>query len=464
MREDFLLHSETARELYGGVRKLPVYDYHCHLSPKEIWEDRPFSDVTDMMLDHDHYKWRLMRSAGIPEELITGHKSSVGILKQDRFKAYAYALEGAAGNPLYHWTHMELQEFFGIDDALTADNAASVRERANDVLRETELSPRAVLKKERVKLVVTTDDPADDLGYHKLLSGSGYNDFAMTPAFRPDRVLMLNKIGTPGGFKGYIEHLGQVCGAEIYNLDTLKEALERRIQAFCMLGCRFADIGIPYFPQKPKENGSAERAFLSALRGEIPDGEDFNAYLWDMFLFIGKLCHDRRVLLQMHTSVARNVNSSLFRKLGPDSGIDCVSDPVPVRAVTDLLDALESSGALPEMILYTLDPGSAESLAIAAGCFRGVRLGAAWWFCDHLAGIRETLEIYARQAQLSSFFGMLTDSRSFLSYVRHDYFRRIAADLIAEWVDKGEYSGNASSVMEKISCRNAMDYCTSPRL
>jgi glucuronate isomerase len=170
------------------------------------------------------------------------------------------------------------------------------------------------------------------------------------------------------------------------------------------------------------------------------------------------------VLLQLHTSVARNVNSSLFRKLGPDSGIDCVSDPVPVRAVTDLLDALESSGALPEMILYTLDPGSAEPLAIAAGCFRGVRLGAAWWFCDHLAGIRETLEIYARQAQLSSFFGMLTDSRSFLSYVRHDYFRRIAADLIAEWVDKGEYSGNASSVMEKISCRNAMDYCTSPRL
>ena len=464
MRDDFLLHSNTARDLYESVKDLPIYDYHCHLSPKEIWEDKPFSDVTDMMLDHDHYKWRLMRSAGIPEELITGHKTSVGISKQDRFTAYAKALEGAAGNPLYHWTHMELAEFFGIEEALCADNASAIRERANAALRDHELSPRSVLKKEKVKLVVTTDDPADGLEYHKLLAGIGFTDFSMTPAFRPDRVLMLNKIGTPEAFKGYISRLGDVCGAEIYNLDTLKEALDRRMQAFCALDCRFADIGISYFPEKPSGEGSAEQAFLSALRGEKPDSADFNAYLWDMYLFIGKMCHDMRVLLQLHTSVARNVNTRLFRKLGPDSGIDCVSDPVPVHAVQELLDALDSQKALPEMIIYTLDPGSAETLAISAGCFRGVRLGAAWWFCDQLAGIRDTLEIYARQGQLSSFFGMLTDSRSFLSYVRHDYFRRIAADLLAGWVDNGEFSGDAAAILGKISCYNAMEYCTQSRM
>ncbi|MBO4327213.1 MAG: glucuronate isomerase [Clostridia bacterium] len=464
MRDDFLLHSKTAETLYKSVRDLPVYDYHCHLSPQEIWEDKPFTDVTSLMLDHDHYKWRLMRSAGIREELITGHRSSVGISSQERFRAYAQALEGAAGNPLYHWTHMELSEFFGIGDALTADNADIIRERANAFLRDTGMSPRSVLEKERVRLVVTTDDPADELEYHKLLSGSGLTNLRMTPAFRPDRVLMLTKVGTPEGFRGYLNRLGEVCGAEIFNLSTLKEALERRMQSFCALDCRFADIGIPYFPSKPSGEGSAERAFLTAAGGGIPDDADFNAYLWDMYLFIGKLCHDMRVLLQLHTAVARNVNSRQFRRIGADSGIDCISDPISVRAFTELLDAMYSEKALPEMIVYTLDPGSIEPLAAAAGCFRGVRLGAAWWFNDHEAGIRETLEIAARQGSLSSFFGMLTDSRSFLSYVRHDYFRRIASDLVASWIDKGEFMGSGEDVLGKISCFNAMNYCTESRI
>ena len=467
MRDDYLLHSDTARSLYESVRELPIYDYHCHLSPKEIWEDKPFTDVTDMMLDSDHYKWRLMRSANVREEFITGHKSGVGVSKEERFRAYAQALEGAAGNPLYQWTHMELSEFFGIDDALDSGSADNIRKRANAFLAETELSPRKVLEKERVKLVVTTDDPADGLEYHKLLLRSGENRFKMTPAFRPDRLLLLNRVGTADGFKEYIGRLGEICGAEIYNLSTLKEAVERRFQSFCELDCRFADIGIPYFPSKPRKGedaGNAGNAFLAALHGGEVSDADFNAYLWEMYLFIGKLCHDMRVMLQLHISVARNVNSRLFRRLGPDSGIDCIADPVPLRDAANLLDAMNSQKALPEMILYTLNPNAIEPLAALAGSFYGVRTGAAWWFNDHTAGIRNTLEIVARQGSLSSFFGMLTDSRSFLSYVRHDYFRRIACDLVAEWVNKGEYFGDAKRLLERISSQNAGNYCTESRL
>ena len=469
MRTDFLLHSDTARRLYEGVRELPVYDYHCHLSPREIWENKPFSDITNVMLDADHYKWRLMRSAGVPEELITGHLTGAAISDEERFRAYAGALEGAAGNTLYHWTHMELAEFFGIDVPLSKDNAASIRAEANAILAEGKLSPRAILAKERVKLVVTTDDPADSLEYHLLLKNANLTGLRVTPAFRPDRVLLLNRTGSPDGFKGYIERLGDVCGAEIFNLSTLKEALERRLQFFCGLGCQFADIGIPYFPQKPGDcgrgrkagcTGSAENAFLAALDGKPVSPEDYSAYLWDMYLFLGKLCHDYNVLLQLHIAVMRNVNTRLFERIGPDCGVDTMADAVPLRRVADLLDALDSVSALPEIIIYSLNPAAAEPLCVLAGSFRGVRYGAAWWFCDHPAGIRDTLEIYARQGQLKSFFGMLTDSRSFLSYVRHDYFRRIACDLVADWVDRGEYMGNAPALLEAICCGNARAFCT----
>ena len=456
MRTDFLLHSDTARRLYEGVRELPIYDYHCHLSPREIWEDKPFADVTNVMLDADHYKWRLMRSAGVPEELITGHLTGANVSDEERFAAYAGALEGAAGNPLYHWTHMEL----------TKAKASEIRKKANAVLAEGRLSPRSILAKERVRLTVTTDDPADSLEYHRLLRSANLTDLRVTPAFRPDRVLLLNRTGSPETFKGYIEHLGDVCGAEIFNLSTLKEALERRLQFFCGLGCRFADIGIPYFPQKPcncgrgRRAGSAENAFLAALTGKPVTPEDYNAYLWDMFLFLGKLCHDYNVLLQLHIAVMRNVNSRMFALLGPDCGGDTMADAVPLRHVADLLDELNSNSALPEIILYSLNPAATEPLCVVAGSFRGVRCGAAWWFCDHPAGIRETLEIYARQGQLASFFGMLTDSRSFLSYVRHDYFRRIACDLVADWVNKGEYFGDAAALLKAVSCGNARDFCS----
>ncbi len=466
MRADFLLHSDTARGLYESVRGLPIYDYHCHLSPKEIWEDKPFRDITNVMLDSDHYKWRLMRSAGVPEELITGHLTGAAVSDEERFRAYAGALEGAAGNPLYHWTHMELGEFFGIETPLTADNASAIRAEANARLAEGKLSPRSILEKERVRLVVTTDDPADSLEYHRLLKNANLTDLHVTPAFRPDKVLLLNRAGTPEGFKAYIEHLGDVCGAEIFNLSTLKEALERRMQFFCGMGCRFADIGIPYFPEKPgkcgrgRKTGSADNAFLSALAGKAVAPEDYSAFLWDMYLFLGKLCHDYNVLLQLHIAVMRNVNTRLFERTGPDCGGDTMADTVPLRQLADLLDALDSGSALPEMIVYSLNPAAIEPLCVVAGSFRGVRCGAAWWFCDHLSGIRDTLEIYARQGQLKSFFGMLTDSRSFLSYVRHDYFRRIACDLVAGWVDRGEYYGDAKALLEAISCGNARTFCT----
>lgn len=457
MRADFLLRSEEAVRLYGSVKDLPIYDFHCHLSPKEIWEDKPFSDVADLMLGEDHYKWRLMRSAKIPEFLITGHRSGVGADGEERFAAYAKALEASPGNPLYHWTHMELSHYFGIEEFLDADNAASVRDRANYVISQKELSPRKILKEENVAALVTTDDPADDLVYHKLLKTGGTDGFTVTPAFRPDRLLLLNRIGSNDSFGSYISRLGETCGAEIFNLSTLKEAVDRRLQAFCMLGCRFADIGIPYFPYA-SDAGNPEKAFLDALNGKTVSDEDYNAYLWDMYRFIGKLCHDMKVTLQLHISVMRNLNSRLFGKVGLDAGGDSAGDPVPLKFIAAYLDALDSASSLPETIIYTLNDSNTEALASVTGCFRGVRQGAAWWFCDNAYGIRKTLEVYARQGCLSSFPGMVTDSRSFLSYVRHDYFRRIACDLAAGWYNSGEYGGDLTAVLRKICFENAKSY------
>lgn len=445
MRTESLLPSETAKKLYEKVKDLPIYDYHCHLSPKEIWEDEPFDNIGQMWLGGDHYKWRLMRAAGIPEEKITGAADW-----HEKFLAYAEAVALAAGNPLYDWTHRELSQYFGISTPLGPATAEAIWQEANRVLAAEKLSPRKLIERSRVAFIATTDDAADDLAYHEKLKNDPTLQTRVTPSFRADNVWLLNR----AGYAAYMEKLSAVSGVAIADLTGLKAALCQRLSHFEKAGCRFADIGIPYFPDGAGEEAAAERAFAAALAGKEAAWEDDSAFLWHMFLFLGKECKKRGIALQLHLAVARNVNTPLFLEKGADCGGDCIGDVIPGRKILDLLDAIHRDGGLPQTILYTLNPAMTAQLCSIAGSFPNVRVGAAWWFNDHKRGIRDEIQTIAEIHHIGSFLGMLTDSRSFLSYARHDYFRRILCGILADWEDSGEFSGDTEALARAICFEN----------
>lgn len=448
MQENYLLPTETARRLYEKVRTAPIYDYHCHLSPKEIWEDCVFSDIGDLWLSGDHYKWRLMRAAGIPEDKIRGSADN-----HTKFLAYAEAIAGAAGSPLYAWTKMELALYFGISQPLSPETAEAIWEQANRIIKEQKLSPRKMIENAGVRFIATTDDAADPLTYHKLLQEDPSVKFTVTPSFRTDNLLLIKK----KDYADYIARLSEAAETDIRDLDTLKRALCKRMDAFTALGCKFSDVGIPDFPGKEGTEAEADRAFRSALSGKEITETDYNAFLWQMYLFLGAEYKKRGMVMQLHLAVLRNINTPLFLEEGPDSGGDAIGDPLPGSHIARLFNALHSGNALPETILYTLNPSVTAQLCSVAGSFPGVRLGAAWWFNDHKRGIREVLETVAEMHHLGAFLGMLTDSRSFLSYARHDYFRRILCTLLAEWCDSGEFDGDAAALAEKICYKNIYD-------
>lgn len=445
MQENYLLPTEAARSLYRKVQNAPIYDYHCHLSPKEIWEDRVFPDIGELWLAGDHYKWRLMRAAGISEDRIRGETDS-----RTRFLAYAEAIADAAGSPLYAWTKMELALYFGVTEPLSPQTAGAIWEQANRRIREQALSPRKMIEKAGVRFLATTDDAADPLSYHKLLREDPSVKYAVTPSFRTDNVLLLRR----NGYADYIGRLSGAAGLPIRDLASLKEALSRRMDAFTALGCRFSDVGIPDFPEKEGSAEEADRAFRAALAGGEIRETDYSAFLWQMYLFLGEEYRKRGMIMQLHLAVLRNANTPLFLAEGPDSGGDAIGDPLPGSRIARLLDALHTKNALPETVLYTLNPSMTAQLCSVAGSFPGVRLGAAWWFNDHLRGIRDVLETVAEMHHLGAFLGMLTDSRSFLSYARHDYFRRILCTLLAEWSARGEFDGDTEALAEKICYKN----------
>ena len=449
MKYTHLLTNETARTLYDEIRDLPVVDYHCHLSPKEIFEDRPFDNVGEVWLSGDHYKWRLMRIAGIPEEKITGNAPW-----KDKFLAYAKALEDAPGNPLYAWSHMELQKYFGIKTELSSATAETVYEEANRLIREKQLSPRKLILQSNVETVCTTDDPADDLQWHGKLAEEGSFPVRVLPSFRPDNALMLVK----DGFREYVDALGKAAGIQITDLHSLKEALRRRLDFFVSAGCRIADVGIPYFPDRIGTEEEADRALRKALGKDPSFREGFMAYLGHMFVFLAGEYKRCGILSQIHFAVERNVNSALFASVGPDAGGDTAGDPVPGRDLIRLLDAEAFSESLPETILYSLNDAILPELGSIAGAFRGVSLGAAWWFNDHESGIRKQLQVMAETGALGRFYGMLTDSRSFLSYARHDYFRMILSSVLGEWFERGALSyENAERIAKKVAYLNARE-------
>lgn len=445
MNDNYMLKTGAARRLYAAVKDLPIVDYHCHLSPKEIFEDKPFENIGEMWLAGDHYKWRLMRTAGIDEEYITGSAPW-----RDKFIKYASALEFAAGNPLYHWSHMELSQFFGIEDELNADSAAGIYDRANAYIKEHSLSPRKLIEQSRVETLCTTDDITDSLEYHAAIKKSGFKTRVL-PSFRTDNLLLCRR----AGYGGYIKRLEEVSGVKIEGLASLKEAVKNRLEFFVENGCRFTDVGMPYFPGSIADDAAADSTFKAVLAGKEITEREYLGFIGNMYLYLGALYKKHDLVMQWHLAVWRNANTSLASSLGADCGVDCVGDAVNGNDLIMMLDAINENGGLPETVIYTLNPSNASQIASIAGAFRRVRCGAAWWFCDHKRGIEEALDIYAENASLGGFLGMLTDSRSFLSYARHDYFRRILCDKLGGWAESGEYSEkSAFALAEKISYKN----------
>lgn len=441
-----ILQNETARKLYKIAETLPVIDYHCHLSPKEIAEDKPYNNLAQIWLYGDHYKWRLMRAFGVPEEFITGSRSDY-----EKFMRFAECVGLAAGNPVSHWTKLELRKYFGITAPLNASTADAIWKQTGDMIREQKLSPGKLLQISNVKALATTDDPADALSYHQQLQTNGFF-CRVTPSFRPDRALLL---GAPD-YVSYLAALSEASGVEIKNVKGLLAALSARLDAFCELGCTFTDVGIEDFPTVIGTEEEAEAAFSKALSGESLSLYEKHAFLGYMEVALARAYRERGLVMQIHYGVKRNANTRLYEALGADAGGDCIGERVSQNALIALLDAMHLEGALPKTILYPLWRSGLEEAASAAASFEGVMLGAAWWFQDNEAGIRAQLETYARALHLATFPGMLTDSRSFMSYARHDYFRMILANLLSDWIKDGLYPDGPEAVtlMQRICYQN----------
>jgi glucuronate isomerase len=445
MDEDFLLESDFARDLYTGAAKgAPIFDYHCHLIPAEIAENKVFSDLSAVWLGGDHYKWRMMRAMGFDESLITGDAAPY-----EKFAAWAQTVEELIGNPLYHWTHLELRRYFGIDTPLSAKTAAGIWERANALLPG--LRVKDIFEKFNVFAVGTTDDPADSLEHHiAIADGSaaiGRIATKVLPSFRPDRALNIEK----AGFAAYMRTLGEAAGVEIRSVAALVSVLESRVAYFAGHGCRASDHGLDAPPFVLVGERELEAAFAGALAGKPVEPRLAEGFKTHVLTALSSFYAKHNMAMQLHFAAFRCVSSTMLSRLGPDTGYDAVHDLHISAPLAGLLDHLEKNG-LPKTILYTLNPADYYPLASIMGGFqdsvagrgnRGVRgkmqLGSAWWFCDHKNGMVLQLESLAELGLLPAFVGMLTDSRSFLSYPRHEYFRRILCNLLGRWVENGEY-------------------------
>ncbi len=449
MNNNYMLQNKTAVKLYKAVKNLPIIDYHCHLSPKEIFEDKPFDNIGEIWLAGDHYKWRLMRTAGIDERYITGDSSWY-----EKFVSYISAVEFAAGHPLYHWSQMELSNYFGIDMPLTSENADKIWNKANEHIRNTKMSPRKLIADSNVEIICTTDDVADSLEWHEKIRNDSSITAKVLPSFRNDNLLLMRR----DGYLDYVKKLSDVAGVNITDLATLKEAVEKRLNFFVEQGCKYTDVGIAYFPDKIATEAEAEATWKKVLAEEEISDCEYIALIGYLYLFFAKLYKERDLVMQWHLGVIRNANASLFRLLGTDCGVDVVGDLISGEALCYMLDSINENSGLPQTILYTLNQDCAAQMACIAAAFPGVRAGAAWWFCDHKRGIEEEINFISESACLGSFLGMLTDSRSFLSYARHEYFRRILCNMIGDWVEKGEYNeGSAEKLAAKICYNNVKE-------
>lgn len=458
INDGFLLKSDTAKRLYEAAKDMPIIDYHCHIDPREIYENRRFDNITQVWLGGDHYKWRLMRSNGVTEDEITGDADDY-----TKFLRFAEMLPKAIGNPMYHWCHLELKRFFGYDGVLNGDTAREVYDLCNKKLRQDGMTVRAIIEKSNVKMIGTTDDPADDLKWHKLIAEDKSFNTAVCPTFRPDKAVNIDK----AGFADYIKKLSAAAEIDIKTVSDVKAALEKRLDYFCLLGCRATDHGLDYVVYEPASEESVNEIFKRALRGEKVSQLEADRYKTELMLFLGEKIAEKGIVMQLHYGAQRNTNTVMFNKLGADTGFDCISVKNCGEALTGFLNALNVKGKLPKTIIYSLNPNDNELIDTVLGCFQGteaqgkIQHGSAWWFGDTKSGMEAQLKSLANLSLLGNFVGMLTDSRSFLSYTRHEYFRRILCNLLGEWVENGEYPDDKitlETIVRDISYNNAKKY------
>lgn len=438
MKETYLLESETARSLFEkDAANEPVFDYHNHLSAKEIWENRPAENIAQLWLAADHYKWRLMRANGVDEAYITG-----GATDKDKFLAFARTLPYAAGHPLYAWSHLELQRYFGIQTPLTPGTADEIWTEANEAIARGGFTPRELLKKARVDALCTTEDPADDLSYHAKIRTDKNCRIRVLPAFRPEKA---GEIWRGETYRAYLAKLGEAAGVEITDVAALKRALTIRMDAFAELGCRASDYGVERMPYRRADEAAVEKIFARALAGDAIAPEDVERFLTEYLLWLAGEYTRRKWVMELHVGPVRARNARMTAAVGRDAGFDSVADHPLADALGSFLDALDSAGTLPRMILFCLNHKDSLALMAAAGDFQNagfptnVQVGTAWWVNDHRDGMLEQMRLLATQGLIGRFLGMTTDSRSFLSFSRHEYFRRVFCNLLGGWVEAGEY-------------------------
>ncbi len=459
--EDFLLSNKTAQRLYHEYAAYqPIYDYHCHLNPRVVAENKPFTNLTEIWLAGDHYKWRGMRSAGIDERLITGDASDY-----EKFQAWAKTVPMCLGNPLYHWTHLELRRPFGIaNTVLNPTTAETIWARCNELLATPEFLPRGIMKQMNVKMVGTTDDPLDTLEYHKAIAADSSFDIEVAPSWRPDKAFKIEL----EGFAAYIDKLGKVADIEIERFSDLLTALDRRLDHFAAHGCRAADHGIEVlrFAAVPAE-AELDKILHRRMNGGALTELEIAQYTTAVQVWLGRQYAKRGWVMQLHMGAQRNNNTRMFRLLGADAGFDSIGDKNFSFELASLLDAMDVTNELPKTILYCLNPRDNEMLGTMIGNFQGggiagkIQFGSGWWFNDQKDGMQRQLEQLSQLGLLSKFVGMLTDSRSFLSYTRHEYFRRILCNMVGGWVENGEVPYDMEllgNMVKNICYQNARNY------
>lgn len=458
MDQDFLLKTDAAKALYHDhATNMPIIDYHCHINPTEIYEDKRYDTITEVWLGGDHYKWRAMRSCGVLEKYITGNASPA-----EKFQKWAETLPDLIGNPLYHWTHLELQRYFGITEPLTGDNAMEIYEKCNAQLKE--LSVREIIRRSNVMLICTTDDPADDLKAHELLAADPTAPAAVLPAFRPDKAMRADK----ADFPQYVKKLEGVVGYPIKKMEDMRRALRDRIEYFAQHRCRVSDHALDYCFCVRAEETRLDDILARAKSGKGITWDEQLAYHTALLIAVGQEYATRDWVMQLHFGCIRDNSSRMFRQLGPDTGFDAMNDASNAAGLAKFLDALESAGALGKAILYSLNPADNGVIGTVMGAFQTdsgipgkIQQGSAWWFNDHKPGMEAQMTSLMTLGAMGSFNGMLTDSRSFLSYTRHEYFRRILCNLFGQMVEDGEYPADMKrlgQMVENISYRNALRY------
>lgn len=459
MDKDFLLDTDAAKKLFHEfAENMPICDYHCHLNPKEIFENKPPESITELWLSGDHYKWRAMRSCGVEEKYCTGNASD-----REKFQKFAYTLQYCIGNPLYHWAHIELQRYFGIDTPLNAKTADDIFDRANDAIRNGDFRPQSLIMKSNVKVVCTTDDPVDDLKYHKLLKDVQGFDCKVLPSFRPDKALNAHL----DGFSNYINTLAKAADVEIKSYKDVITALLKRADYFDSVGCRVSDQAFDYPPYAVAADDEIDEIFNRAMNGEKITLAECDKYRTPILLALGEKYHELGWAMEIHIGAMRNNNTLMFNKIGADTGFDSVGDCEIAQPLSRFLDALNVEDKLPKTILFNLNDKDNTVLGTMLGNFQSadaeskIQFGPAWWFLDTMDGMTNQMKTLGNLGVLGKFVGMETDSRSFTSYGRHEYFRRIMCALLGRWVEDGWYAYDEDilkEIIQGICYNNAIKY------